>query len=172
MAKYSTGGSSGNGGGDTCELCGSASDDLELANVAGARLEVCPDCRPYDDTAHRDEKKRDAQRTRDDEEPNRQKRAAQNAAKASGAWDGDSEHWEREGTGYDDDQLPYLRSGYGDLLKEARQEAGLQREELAGEVGASEADIIAVEQGRANQAGIGGSLIEALEDHLDVELSE
>jgi len=172
MAKYSTGDSSGAGGGDSCELCGSASDDLREANVAGARLEVCPDCRPYDDTAHKDEKKREAEQTRDEDEPSRRKRAAQNAAEASGAWDGDSEHWERDGAGYDDDQLPYLVSGYGDRVKDARQDAGLQREELAEELDASEADIIAVEQGRANQAGIGGSLVEALEERLDIELIE
>lgn len=172
MAKYSTGGSSGSGGGDTCELCGKASDDLQLANVAGAELEVCPDCRPYDDAGHKDEKKRDAQQSRDDDEPNRRKRAAQNAARAAGTWDDDSERWEKEGTGYDDDQLPYLAKNYGDRLQEARQEAGLQRGELAEELGVDESAILAIEQGRANQAGIGGSLIEALEDRLDVKLAE
>jgi hypothetical protein len=32
--------------------------------------------------------------------------------------------------------------------------------------------LLAVEQGRATQAGIGGSLIEGLEDRLDVDLIE
>ncbi len=169
MAKYSTGGSSGGGSGGSCELCGSTSDDLVEANVAGATLSVCPDCAPYDDNAHADQK---GSETRDEDEPDRERRAAQNAARASPVFDGDSEHWEKEGAGYDDDQLPYLVPGYGDRLEAARQDAGLQREELATELGAREADILAIEQGRATQAGVGGSLIETLEDRLDVTLSE
>ncbi|PSQ57995.1 transcriptional regulator [Halobacteriales archaeon SW_7_71_33] len=169
MVKYSTGGSSGGGSGGSCELCGSTSDDLAEANVAGATLSVCPDCAPYDDTAHKEEKQRGS---RDEDEPDRDRRAAQNAASASPVFDGDSEHWEEEGADYDDDPLPYLVSGYGETLEAARQEAGLQREELADELGARESDILAVEQGRATQAGVGGSLIEAVEERLNVSLSE
>lgn len=172
MAKYSTGGSSGSGGGESCELCGTTSDDLVRANVAGATLEVCPDCRPYDDAASKDDKKGSREGTRDEDEPDRKQRAVQNAAKSSGVWNDDSEHWEREGAGYDEDQLPYLVNEYGSRLEAARQEAGLQREELAAEVGAREADILAIEQGRATQAGVGGSLIAALEEHLNIELAE
>lgn len=165
MAKYSTGGGSGGGGGDTCELCGAASDSLREANVAGAQLLVCSSCAPHDDT--------DAPTSEDSEDDrDRKRRAAQNTAKASNVWDGDSSHWEADGTDYDDDPLPYLVTGYGERLEQARQGAGLQREELAAELGVSEADLLAIEQGRATQAGVGGSLIEAVEDHLDVELSE
>jgi len=169
MAKYSTGGSSGGGSGGSCELCGSTTDDLVEANVAGATLSVCPDCAPHDDTAHTDDK-RDGRR--DEDEPSRERRAAQNAARTTPVFDGDSEHWEEEGADYDDDQLPYLVSGYGERMEEARQAAGLQREELAGELGARESDILAIEQGRATQAGVGGSLIEAVEERLNVSLSE
>lgn len=179
MAKYSTGSSS-SGGGTTCELCGAESDSLRLASVSGAELEVCPDCAPHDDN----------QKTRSrggsgassgaggnsesgrDEEQNRKKKAAQNVAKANPVWDGDSEHWEKEGTNYNDDPLPYLVTDYGEKVVEARREAGLQREELAEELGVREQDLLAVEQGRATQAGIGGGLIEALEEFLDVEISE
>jgi len=104
--------------------------------------------------------------------PSRTQKAAQNVAKANPVWDGDSEHWESEGTNYDDDQLPYLVSDYGETLVEARRDAGLQREELADELGAPEKDLLAVEQGRATQAGVGGGLIEALEERLDVTLAE
>ncbi|MDQ2049708.1 multiprotein-bridging factor 1 family protein [Natronolimnohabitans sp. A-GB9] len=170
MAKYSTGSSSG-GGGTNCELCGAESDSLRLASVAGAELEVCPDCAPHDDT-QRTQSQRDSQDEGRDDEPSRKQKAAQNVAKANPVWDGDSEHWEQEGTNYDDDPLPYLVSDYGDKLEAARQEAGLQREELAEELGAREKDLIAIEQGRATQAGVGGGLIDALEEYLDVELSE
>ena len=176
MAKYSTG-SSGSGGGTTCELCGAESDSLRLASVAGAELEVCPECAPHDDQ-QRSQSRRGSQGGQDrggsdsSDEPSRKQKAAQNVAKANPVWDGDSEHWEKEGTNYDDDPLPYLVSDYGEALVEARREAGLQREELAEELGAREKDLLAIEQGRATQAGVGGGLIEALEERLDVTLSE
>ena len=167
MAKYSTGGSSGSGDGDACELCGTESESLREANVAGAQLQVCPDCAPHDDNAHKDEKKRtggdDGDRTRE---------AVRNAAKANPTWNDDSEHWEEEGTNYDDDQLPYLVSGYGEVLQSARQAAGLQRTELAEELDADESHLLAIEQGRATQAGVGGSLVRAIEQRLDVTLVE
>lgn len=168
MAKYSTGSSSG-GGGTTCELCGAESDSLTLETVAGAELEVCSNCATHGESAR---KTTSAGSSRDRDEPSRKKKAAQNVAKANPVWDGDSEHWEREGTNYDEDPLPYLVSDYGSVLESARQEAGQTREELAAELGVPEADLLAIEQGRATQAGIGGGLITALEDRLDVELSE
>lgn len=174
MAKYSTGSSSG-GGGTNCELCGTESDSLRLASVAGAELEVCPDCAPHDDSQRKSrDRRRSAQDEggRSDDEPSRKQKAAQNVAKANPVWDGDSEHWEKGGTNYDDDPLPYLVSDYGQTLVAARQEAGLQREELAEELEARERDLLAVEQGRATQAGVGGGLITALEERLDVTLSE
>ncbi|GAB3029427.1 helix-turn-helix domain-containing protein [Natronobiforma cellulositropha] len=170
MAKYSTGSSSG-GGGTTCELCGAESDSLRSTTVAGATLEVCGSCASHGDDTQRSRGGSGGGGRRDDE-VSRRKRAAQNVAKASPTWDGDTEHWEKEGTNYDDDPLPYLRSGYGDLLLEARQEAGYTREELADELGCREADLLAVEQGRATQAGVGGGLVTALEETLDVTLTE
>ena len=162
MAKYSTGGSSDSGGGGACELCGKTSDSLTEANVAGARLQVCSGCVSHNDNAQ----------TTDEgaEENERKRRAAQNTAKASGVYDDDSTHWEEDGTNYDDDPLPYLVGDYGDRLEAARQEAGLRREELADELDVSETDLLAVEQSRANQAGVGGGLIRALEERLDVAL--
>ncbi|WP_254769402.1 helix-turn-helix domain-containing protein [Salinilacihabitans rarus] len=170
MAKYSTGSSSG-GGGTTCELCGAESDSLRRATVAGAELEVCPDCAPHGDArggSNRSDRSSGGSRDGTD----RKKKAAQNVARANPIWDGDSEHWEKEGTNYDDDPLPYLVSGYGERLEEARQEAGYRREELAEELGCRESDLLAIEQGRATQAGVGGGLVRALEEYLDVTLTE
>ncbi|WP_290817786.1 multiprotein-bridging factor 1 family protein [Halovivax sp.] len=169
MAKYSTGSSSG-GGGTSCELCGAESDSLRQETVAGAELEVCPSCASHGDRQRTSDRRTDDRGSRD--EPSRKKKAAQNVAKATPIWDGDSEHWEKEGTNYDDDPLPYLVTDYGDRLEEARQEAGLTREELADELGAPETDLLAIEQGRATQAGVGGGLIDVLEERLDVELAE
>jgi len=165
MAKYSTGGG-GSGDSETCELCGAADTDLRTAKVAGATLQVCPDC-----AAQHDESATAGSSGSSSDESDRDsgRRAARNTARMHDAAAGDSEHWE-DGADYDDDQLPYLVAGYGELVTEARQDAGLQTAELAEVVGVDESDVIAVEQGRATKAGVGGSLIETLETELDVEL--
>jgi len=169
MAKYSTGGGSGDTGG-SCELCGATDSSLETVNIAGAQLQVCATCAKHRDDA-RGQTSSSSGNNDSNDDVNRKKRAAQNAAKIHDAQQTDASHWE-DGADYDDDQLPYLVTDYGRLLTEARQDAGLQREELADDLGLDEADILAVEQGRATQAGIGGSVITALEDRLDIELAD
>jgi len=161
MAKYSTGG--GLDSGDSCELCGAAGVKTQSVNVAGAQLEVCSDCAQHDDTAKRD------QQHSDREEQDRKRTAAQNTARVFDATRGDSTHWE-SGADYDDDQLPYLVSDYDDVVTEARQQAGYQLGELADELGIEESDLLALEQGRAIQAGLGGSAVAAVEEFLDVTL--
>jgi len=170
MAKYSTGSGGSSGGGDACELCGTATETLVTASVAGATLEVCQSCAPHDDAPSNTED--DSQDQSDRDEVERRKRAAQNVARARDAAGGDSSHWEEEGTNYEADSLPYLVSGYGERVESARQEAGFQREELATELDVSENDLLAIEQGRATRADVGGSLIQTLEDRLDIELAQ
>jgi ribosome-binding protein aMBF1 (putative translation factor) len=157
MAKYSTG-TGGSGSSESCELCGAEDVSLQTTTVAGATLEVCSECAQHGED--------DDQRERD-----RNRQAAQNTARMYDAASGDSSHWE-EGADYDDDPLPYLVSDYGERLTEARQEAGLQTAELAEAVDADESDVLAVEQGRATKAGVGGSLVAALEQELGIELAE
>lgn len=170
MPKYSTGGGGGGGDGDSCELCGRTTAKLRRANVEGAQLLVCPDCAPHGDTRHKDEKKRGSDSQRDDSEPNRRKQAAQRTAKMYDQSKGDSSHWEKKGTNYEKDRLPYLVSGYGGVVESAREDAGLTAAELAEELDVEESDIAAVEEGRAARANVGGSVVRALEDRLDVDL--
>ena len=162
MDKYSTGSSSSDGG-TTCELCGAESGSLERTRVAGAMLDVCGSCASHGERSGGGESTKQRERSQE---------STQAAARTTPMWDGDTEHWERDGTNYDDDPLPYLVAGYGELLTEARQSAGLQREELAEEVGIREQDLLSIEQGRATQTGVGGGVIEALEEVLDIELAE
>jgi ribosome-binding protein aMBF1 (putative translation factor) len=161
MAKYSTGG--GVDSGDSCELCGAAGVDTNSVNIEGANLQVCNDCAQHDDTGKDD--------SDSDREDNRKKRAAQNAAKIHDATKADSSHWE-SGADYEDDQLPYLIADYDDILREARQDAGFQLEELASELDVEEGDLLALEQGRATQAGVGGSVVFKTEEFLDIDLVE
>lgn len=165
MAKYSTGGGGGGGGGDACELCGAASDDLHTATIAGAKLQVCSECAP-----HSDQESTGGGGTGGGEDRQRRQRTARNAARVADAASGDSSHWEEGGVDYEDDRLPYLVRNYGKIVQRARQDEGLQREELAAEIDADENDILAVEQGRATQANVGGSVVRALEQRLDVDL--
>lgn len=162
MAKYSTG-SGGGGSGESCELCGASGVETQSVNVAGAQLEVCSDCAQHDDNA-----------TTTDESgrpDDRKKRAAQNTAKIHDAAKPDASHWE-SGADYDDDQLPYLVAAYDERVTEARQDAGYQLGELAQELNIDENDLLALEQGRAAQAGVGGSVVGAVEQFLDIELVE
>jgi ribosome-binding protein aMBF1 (putative translation factor) len=174
MAKYSTGGGGGGGDGESCELCGRDSASLRTANVAGAELLVCDDCAPHGESDDRrgggsEGRSRDGDGERN---RNRKKRAAQNTARMYDAGRGDSTHWEEGGTDYEKDRLPYLASGYGERAEAARQDAGLTVEELATELGVDEDDLLAVEQGRASRAGVGGSVVRALEERLGVDLVE
>ena len=184
MTKYSTGGGGGPSDGDACELCGTASSRLRQANVAGAVLLVCPDCAPHDDSQKRggggSRGSQDGSGSggqsgsstggSTSETTDRKKRAARQQAKIYDAGKGDSSHWEQEGTNYERDRLPYLVSGYGEALANARQEAGQTVAELAASIDVDEETIAAVEEGRATRADVGGSVIRALEDALDVEL--
>lgn len=171
MAKYSTGRGGGSGDGDACELCGKESGTLRQENVAGANLLVCRDCAPMGSNRNKERKKRQREEgSRDDREVNRKKRAARNTAKILDAGKGSADHWEKEGTDYEEDRLPYLVSGYGGVVTEARQERGWTVEELAERVDAEEDAVLAVEQGRATRAGVGGSVVRKLEAELDVDL--
>lgn len=170
MPKYSTGTSS--GGAANCELCGKQTEELTTATVAGAELELCPECVPHGESAENRHSSGSDTGGRDDRERNSRKRAAQNVARLRDAQATDTTHWEREGTNYDPDQLPYLVSGYGDRVKKAREEAELGIDELADELGIDPDSLRAVEEGRAARAGVGGSLIGTLEDRLDVTLAE
>ena len=168
MPKYSTGGSSGGGDGDACELCGGTSNRLKQATVAGAELLVCPSCAPHDDTSPEDtrsERASDAGDSADSADSGPFPRDG-----TSELWDRDSSRWEKEGTDYESDRLPYLVTDYGERVTEARQEAGLQLEELAEELAVPDEDLLAVEQGRAARAGVGGSIIKKLEVALDITL--
>ncbi|MGM0606063.1 MAG: helix-turn-helix domain-containing protein [Halobacteriota archaeon] len=170
MAKYSTGRSGGGDDGDACELCGQTSSNLQRTNVAGAELLVCPSCAPHGEQPRRKTSQRSRADSRSDDGPSRKKRAAQRTAKMYDASRGDSSHWEEEGTNYERDRLPYLVSGYGDVVETARQAGGYTVDELADELDVDEETILAVEQGRATRAGVGGSVIRAIEAALDVDL--
>lgn len=172
MAKYSTGSGGGGDDGGSCELCGDESSNLQRANVAGANLLVCSSCAPHGENRHTDRNQERGQTSRDQGEPSREKRAAQSAARVFDASQGDSTHWEKEGTDYESDQLPYLVSEYGERAEKARQDAGYQLDELAAELDVSEDDLLAVEQGRAARANVGGSVIEKLEEALGITLAE
>ena len=162
MAKYSTGGVGGDAS-DVCELCGADGRSLETATVAGAELEVCGECARHGENDGSGGA--DAGGDDDREQERRRNAARMNDARSVGT---DFE----EGTDYEDDPLPYLAADYGETVAAARQEVGLQLDELAAELGVAEDDLVAVEQGRAARANVGGSVIEALEGRLDVDLAE
>ena len=188
MAKYSTGEGGGGDDGDACELCGRETTDLQRATVAGAQLLVCSSCRPHDDAGNAPSGHGGSGGSRGGSPGgagsessgsassdstgtgSRKQEIARKQAKMYDSATGDSKHWEEGGTNYESDRLPYLVSGYGDTVSDARQEAGLTVEELADELDVDEDDVFAVEDGRAATAGVGGSVVRAIEERLDVEI--
>jgi ribosome-binding protein aMBF1 (putative translation factor) len=180
MPKYSTGGGDGGDDGDACELCGRETTSLQRANVAGARLLVCSNCRPHDDA--RRGSGADSSGTgggsrggagpddTSDDSSSRSREVAKKQAQVYDAATGDSSHWEEEGTNYEDDRLPYLVSGYGERAATARQATDLTVGDLAEELGVDPDDLRAIEEGRAATADVGGSVVRAVADRLDVEL--
>ncbi|GAA0539237.1 multiprotein-bridging factor 1 family protein [Halorubrum ejinorense] len=180
MPKYSTGGGGGGDDGDACELCGRETAQLQKATVAGAKLLVCSNCRPHDDAGNAPSGG-DARGGNTGGSPggagsgsspteSRKKELARKQAEMYDSATGDSKHWEEEGTNYEADRLPYLVSGYGDVVTEARQDAGLTVEEVAAELEVDEDDLHAVEDGRAATANVGGSVVRALEERFGVTL--
>ncbi|MFD1634359.1 helix-turn-helix domain-containing protein [Haloplanus ruber] len=176
MAKYSTGSGGGGDDGDACELCGHETSSLEQATVAGANLLVCSECAPHGETEGRGSGSHSGadgsgsgSRT-DADEPNRRKRAAQNTARVYDAARSNTKRWEEEGTDYESDRLPYLVSDYGERIEAARQDAGLTVEEVADELDVDEADVHALEEGRATSAGVGGSLVRAVEERFGIDI--
>lgn len=183
MPKYSTGGSGGGADGDACELCGRETTDLERANVAGATLLVCSACRSHDDAGNAPSSDDDTAGSRGHTgggspstggastgTRSRTQELANKQARMYDAATGGSDHWETEGTSYEDDQLPYLVADYGDRATEARQAAGLTVEELAADLDVDERDLRAIEDGRAATATVGGSVVRALADRFNVTL--
>lgn len=171
MAKYSTGSGGGGDGADACELCGREDTSLTRTNVAGADLLVCSNCAPHGENRNQRRKKSEREGgSRDDTERNRKKRAARNTARVYDASRANTKRWEEEGTDYEEDRLPYLVKAYGERVQVARQEEGITVQELAADTGIDEDDLLAVEEGRASRAGVGGSVVRTLEERLDVDL--
>lgn len=169
MTKYSTGSSGQSDNGESCELCGKDSGELVTVSVAGADLAVCPACRRHDEnvagsggSAEASERKQEQERSGFD--------SPSGGSSTSPLWDSDTSRWERDGTNYDTDQLPYLVDGYGTVVEEERVSLGLTLDELADEAGVSRKDLFAVEQGNAATMGVGGQVIRELEEILDVRL--
>ncbi len=171
MPKYSTGNAGGGGDADACELCGREGTSLQRATVAGADLLVCSNCAPHGESTGAGNQSGESGGGGTDER-DRKRRAAQRQARVYDAATGDSTRWEEEGTDYEEDRLPYLVREYGEQAEQARQDAGLTVEELADQLGVEQDDVLAVEQGRAARANVGGSVVRALQERLDVKLVE
>lgn len=164
MPKYSidSDDESDDGTGDNCELCGAESDKLAKADVAGATLDVCPDCSPHDDADKTDQsgEESDSDRTREAIQ-----RATQHAHRQ------DSQ-WAEEGTEYDSDPLPYLIDDYSTAIVEARDEQDMSEGELADKAGIGLRDLRMIERGEATRGDIGKTDIRSIEQVLGIEIIE
>jgi transcriptional regulator, XRE family len=165
MAKYSTGRGGGGAAASACELCGADDVRVRAAEIAGAKLMVCASCAPHDDRATPS-----GGADGMGGEASRRKRIARQQAKMIDRSKADADRWVREGTNYEADALPYLVDGYAEVVQAARADAELSVVELAELAAVDASSLRSVEAGRAASDEVGGSVIRALEDALDVRL--
>lgn len=169
MPKYSTGETTLSSSGTACELCGTESSSLNDVEISGASLSVCSECSPHDDSKTASEGASGSRETTREGTGNEEE-FGQRDGVTGALWDGDTTHWEKQGTGYESDQLPHLVTDYSKIVTDARKEAGLTVDEVARELGVDELSVLSVERGQAVQSEVGGSLIEDLESLLDISI--
>lgn len=164
MAKYSTNTTqTSTSDGTVCELCGTTTETLTTAEIAGADLSVCESCSPHDESTQTT----DSESSTKSESTDAIMKATDDHASL---WDRDTRSLEQNGPKYTDDRLPHLISDYGEQIKDARITAGLTETELADELDIEEMTIITLEQGSAVEENIGGSVIRKLEEKFDIVL--
>lgn len=177
MAKYSTGNAKSTSSSDVsegaCELCGTDSDSLQTVKVSGATLQACSSCANHNDNATKqdgDDGERDDSDPVGQTDDNSKDRRTQHLSENGGYLNNDTSHWEQNGTNYEDDQLPYLVSGYAKSVTDARKARDLSQGELAEEVDTREELIQAIETNSLRDAGVGGELLSRVETFLEIEI--
>lgn len=180
MPKYSTAGRGGSGEGTACELCGKPTEDLTEVTISGAELFVCNRCVPHDNGDLGERESEASASVESEESP--AENGVQEEARGEGSrsitsetsplWNGDTTHWEEEGVSYTSDRLPHLVPDYADRVQKACEDTGLTLEDVGDELQIGRQELHAVEQGNAVAAEVAGSTITALEDYLDVNLTE
>ena len=139
-----------------CELCGSKADSLTTVKVSSAEMDVCDSCTDHgtvveDDTSETDSStKYDTESTGDD--------------------DNSSESPSQNNPSYHDstEEFTSLPPDYGDRIQEARESAGLSREDLASELQEKESLIRRIEN---NEKQPTKELQSKLEKSLELELN-
>ena len=167
MPKYSTDSTSSERNENSCELCGEETDALTEANIAGARLSVCQSCAPHDERGPSGA-----------ENPANQDDSQDRGAPVPGETPGytitqpDSSWVEEDRAEYQDDPLPYLKRNYPNIIQDERQRQDLTVGALATEADVPEESIESLESGDATEDSVPGSHVEAVEETLEVVLSE
>lgn len=173
MTKYSVGSSDDPDPNDenaSCTMCG-ATEDLSKAEVAGAKVVVCPSCKNSDDVSENqsDENQDSTQSTREDLED-----AAQTSTETSGytITNPDSSWVEEDRPDYGNTETPYLVPNYVNVIEEALYESDITKEDISEETGLHVETVEAVIDGNAVSAGVGRRAIGAIESYLDIQLQE
>lgn len=168
MPKYSTGNNSGsedpNDENASCVMCGST-DNLTDGKVAGANVIICHSCH----------KSQDIDNEKDNEnkvEGSRGNSTSSTDTRGYTISNPDSSWVEKDRPDYQEEQTPYLKKNYYDILVEEIDGRNTNVETIAEETGLHKETIMAVIDGNAVSAGVGRSAIVAIENYLDIQLRD
>lgn len=145
-----------------CEMCGTDSDKLVKAKIAGAELRVCGSCAELGTVLEEPETEEE-----DEEEESESQETVTDRTPTS--VQGGRQSRSDEGEDAFDLQVEELVYDYDDRLRKAREQAGMSQEELANSVGEKTSMIQRLENGRSLPSE---DVRRKLETELDIELTE
>lgn len=148
-----------------CELCGKEEDNLQKTKVSGATLSVCDQCSGHGTTLETENKNDSSTKysTDGDTSENADKKST---SPDSSDYDSNSSGSHSQDNSFDD--VDELALNYGGIIKEAREDKGLTREEFASNLGIKESFLRNIE---TEQTQPDVNLQKKIERHLDVDLS-
>lgn len=143
-----------------CELCGEKTDELIKTKVSGAELQVCEDCTNLGTKLETDE---------DDEEETDTKYSTSTSSTSTSSRSTKSQSNSSSTQQDPFDEVSDLALDYGDKIQSARQRGGMDRQELAKQLGVKESHLRNIEN-ETTQPSV--ELQEKIEKQLEIDLGQ
>ena len=145
-----------------CELCGKSVDELTTTKVSGAELDVCQDCTQHG-TALEDNSEDSNTSTKYSTSSSSSTSSGRQTNSSSRSQNTDNRN---KTDGYDD--LSELALNYGELIQDARNMEGINRDELARDLGIKSSHLKNIED-KKTQPNV--ELQQKIERRLGIDLS-
>lgn len=156
-----------------CEICGNEENNLTEVKLSGANMMVCSSCSDMGTTVNKEDEgsKNSTKYSTDtsDDSKNDTKNKNQNSSTVNQTQNdynsGDSDYEEKNNS-FDD--LSELALDYGEIIREKRNSMGLNRSELAQDLGIKESHLESIENERTQPSV---DIQKKIERELDVDLT-